>query len=130
MRSGEVTWGSFNAPTVLGQIKAGKLRALAVTTKDRSAMLPDVPTMIEAGLSGFDASLYYGLVAPSGTPRPIIDKLNGVLMPYIKRPDVQDRLNALAITPLTSTPEELEKFIPAEIVKWAKVVKDAGIEPQ
>ena len=70
------------------------------------------------------------MVVAAGTPRPIIDKLNGVLMPYLKRPDVQDRLNALAITPLTSTPEELEEFIPAEIVKWAKVVKDAGIEPQ
>jgi len=82
------------------------------------------------GLPGYGTNGWFSVVVAAGTPRPIIDKLNGILMPYLSRPDVQDRLNALAITPLTSTPDELEKFIPAEIEKWAKVVKDAGIEPQ
>ena len=122
---------SFTAPIVSKpHVDAGKLRALAVTTEKRWSGMPDLPTVAEAGLPGYGTNGWFSVVVAAGTPRPIIDKLNGVLMPYIKRPDVQDRLNALAITPLTSTPEELEKFIPAEIVKWAKVVKDAGIEPQ
>jgi tripartite-type tricarboxylate transporter receptor subunit TctC len=70
------------------------------------------------------------VVAPAGTPRPIIDKLNHVLMAFISRPETQDKMNALAITPWTSTPDELARFIPAEIRKWAQVVKDAGITPE
>ena len=70
------------------------------------------------------------MVAPAGTPRPIIDKLNTVLMGYSNKPETQDKMNALAITPLTSTPDELARLIPAEIAKWAQVVKDAGIEPE
>jgi len=114
----------------MGPIKEGKLRVYGVTSSTRIKAMPDIPTIAEAGLPGFAATGWFSVVARAGTPRPIIDKLNGVLMPFISRPDVQDRLQALAITPLTSTPDELEKFIPAEIAKWAKVVKDAGIEPQ
>ena len=111
-------------------IQDGKIKAYGVTSADRIKAMPDLPTIAEAGLPGFAATGWFSVVAAAGTPRPIIDKLNGVLMPYIKRPEVQDKLQGLAITPLTSTPDELEKFIPAEIAKWAKVVKDAGIEPQ
>ena len=117
-------------PGAVGLVKDSKVRALAVTGGRRSPLFPDLPTIAEAGLPGYGTNGWFSVVVAAGTPRPIIDKLNGVLMAYLKRPDVQDRLNALAITPLTSTPEELEKFIPAEIEKWAKVVKDAGIEPQ
>ena len=73
---------------------------------------------------------WFSVVAPAGTPRPIIDRLNRVLMAFINRPDTQDKMNALAITPWTSTPDELAQFIPAEIKKWAQVVKDAGITPE
>ncbi len=66
----------------------------------------------------------------AGTPRPIIEKLNGILMPYLKQPEVQDRLTAVAIEPRTSTPDEMTSFLASELVKWGKVVKDAGIEPQ
>jgi tripartite-type tricarboxylate transporter receptor subunit TctC len=114
----------------MGAIQEGKVKVYGVTSATRIKAMPDVPTIAEAGLPGFAATGWFSVVARAGTPRPIVDKLNGVLMPYLKRPDVQDRLNALAITPLTSTPDELEKFVPAEIQKWAKVVKDAGIEPQ
>ena len=114
----------------MGAIQEGKLKVYGVTSPNRIKAMPDLPTIAEAGLPGYGTNGWFSVVVAAGTPRPIIDKLNGMLMPYLKRPDVQDRLNALAITPLTSTPEELEKFIPAEIVKWAKVVKDAGIEPQ
>jgi len=70
------------------------------------------------------------VVAPAGTPQPITDKLNQTLVAFIQRPDTQDKMNALAITPWTSTPDELARFIPAEIQKWAQVVKDAGITPE
>jgi tripartite-type tricarboxylate transporter receptor subunit TctC len=92
--------------------------------------MPELPTIAEAGLPGFAATGWFSVVVRAGTPRPIIDKLNGVLMPFLKRPEVQDRLNAYAIEPRTSTPDEMERFLATEIVKWGQVVKDAGIEPQ
>ena len=128
--SGQIPFMMLDVAVALGPIKEGKLKVYGVTSADRIKAMPDIPTIAEAGLPGFAATGWFSVVARAGTPRPIIDKLNGVLMPFISRPDVQDRLQALAITPLTSTPDELEKFIPAEIAKWAKVVKDAGIEPQ
>jgi tripartite-type tricarboxylate transporter receptor subunit TctC len=128
--SGQVPFMMLDLAVAMGPIREGKLRVYGVTSSTRIKAMPDVPTIAEAGLPGFAATGWFSVVARAGTPRPIIDKLNGVLMPFIKRPDVQDRLQTLAITPLTSTPDELEKFIPAEIEKWAKVVKDAGIEPQ
>jgi tripartite-type tricarboxylate transporter receptor subunit TctC len=76
------------------------------------------------------AAVHAACAAPAGTPRPIIDKLNGLLVGFINRPEIQDKMNTLAITPWTSTPDELARFIPAEIKKWAQVVKDAGITPE
>jgi tripartite-type tricarboxylate transporter receptor subunit TctC len=114
----------------MGAIAEGKVKVYGVTSPNRVKAMPDLPTIAEAGLPGYGATGWFSVVVAAGTPRPIIDKLNGILMLYLKKPEVQDRLNTLAITPLTSTPDELEKFIPAEIAKWAKVVKDAGIEPQ
>jgi tripartite-type tricarboxylate transporter receptor subunit TctC len=92
--------------------------------------MPDLPTIAEAGLPGYVATGWFSVVARAGTPPPIIEKLNDVLMAYLRRAEVKDRLEALAIEPLTSTPDELERHIAAEIKKWAQVVKDAGIEPQ
>jgi tripartite-type tricarboxylate transporter receptor subunit TctC len=112
------------------QIKEGKLKAYGVTSANRVKSMPDLPTIAEAGLPGFAATGWFSVVVPAGTPRPIIDKLNGILMPYLKQPEVEDKLQTLGIDPRTSAPDELAKFLPAEIVKWAKVVKDAGIEPQ
>lgn len=114
----------------LPQIKAGKVRAFGVTSSSRVKALPELPTIAEAGLPGYAASGWFAMVARAGTPRPIIDKINRILVAYLKRGDVEDRLSALAIQPLTSTPDELAAYIPAEIKKWAKVVKDAGITPQ
>jgi tripartite-type tricarboxylate transporter receptor subunit TctC len=89
-----------------------------------------IPTIAEAGLPGYSANGWFSVVVRAGTPQPIVDKLNGVLMPYLKRPDVRDRLQAVAIEPRTSTPDEMKAFLASEIVKWASVVKDAGIQPQ
>ena len=106
------------------------MKAYGVTSTTRIEAMPDLPTIAEAGVPGYGASGWFSVVAPAGTPRPIIDKLNAVMTSFIKQPATQEKMNALAITPLTSTPDELAGLIPAEIEKWAKVVKDAGIEPE
>jgi len=111
-------------------ISAGKLRALAVTSVTRSGLLPDVPTMIEAGLPGFDASLYYGLVAPAGTPRPIIDRLNKALRDALASDEVKMQLknDGTEITP--GTPEDYADFIDKDEKKWAQLVKASGVEQE
>jgi tripartite-type tricarboxylate transporter receptor subunit TctC len=128
--SGQIPIMMVDLAVALPAIQTGKVKAYGVTSPERVKAMPDLPTISEAGLPGFAATGWFSVVARAGTPRPIIDKVNGVLMPFLKRPDVQDRLNKLAIEPRTSTPDELAGFIPREIAKWAKVVKDAGIEPQ
>ena len=114
----------------MGAIRDGKVRVYGVTSPTRVKAMPEVPTIAEAGLPGFAAQGWFSVVVAAQTPRPIIDKLNGVLMPYLKRPDVQDRLSAVAIEPRTSTPDEMAAYLQTELVKWGQVVKDAGIEPQ
>jgi tripartite-type tricarboxylate transporter receptor subunit TctC len=128
--SGQIPFMMVDLAAAMGAIRKGKVKAYGVTSANRIKAMPELPTIAEAGLPGFAATGWFSVVVPAHTPRPIIDKLNGVMMAYLKKPEVQDKLNALAITPLTSTPDELEKFIPAEIAKWAKVVQDAGIQPQ
>jgi tripartite-type tricarboxylate transporter receptor subunit TctC len=108
-------------------IAEGKIRAIGMTGSARVKTAPNIPTLAEAGLPGYSAQGWFGVIARSGTPKPIIDKLNGVLMSYIKRPEVQDRLYSIGIQPLPSTPEEFAAFIPAEQKKWSKVVADANI---
>ena len=111
-------------------VTAGKLRALAVTSTARSSLLPDVPTMGEAGLPGFDASLYYGLAAPAGTPRPIIDKLNKVLREALASNEVKKQLgnDGTAITP--GTPEDYADFIDKDEKKWSQLLKISGVEQE
>jgi tripartite-type tricarboxylate transporter receptor subunit TctC len=128
--SGQIDMMMVDLAAAIPMIEAGKVRVYGVTSPTRVKAMPDVPTIAEAGLSGYAATGWFSVVARAGTPRPAIDKLNAVLMTYLKRPDVGERLATLAINPLTSTPDELGGFIPAEIVKWAQVVKDAGITPE
>ncbi|MEN3348131.1 MAG: hypothetical protein V7632_1766, partial [Bradyrhizobium sp.] len=111
-------------------VAAGKLRALAVTSTTRSGLLPDVPTIAEAALPGFDASLYYGLVAPAGTPRPIIDKLNKALHAALASEEVKRQLgnDGTDITP--GTPEDYADFIDKDEKKWAQLVKASGVEQE
>jgi tripartite-type tricarboxylate transporter receptor subunit TctC len=117
-------------PASHSNVSAGKLRALAVTSIARSGLLPDVPTMIEAGLSGFDASLYYGLVAPAGTPRPIVDKLNKALRDALASDEVKKQLgnDGTEITP--GTPEDYADFIDKDEKKWSQLVKASGVEQE
>ena len=111
-------------------VSAGKLRALAVTSITRSGLLPDVPTMVEAGLPGFDASLYYGLAAPAGTPRPVIDKLNKALRDALASDEVESNwaLDGTEITP--GTPEDYAAFIDKDEKKWSQLVKASGVEQE
>ncbi|MGP0095332.1 MAG: Bug family tripartite tricarboxylate transporter substrate binding protein [Xanthobacteraceae bacterium] len=128
--SGEIPLMIADVASALAMIKDGKVRTFAVPSQGRVAALPDVPTFAESGVTGFAAASWYSVVARAGTPRPAIDKLNAALTGYVARADVQERLAAMGIRPLTSTPEELERFIAAETVKWTRVVKDAGITPE
>ena len=128
--SGQIQVMMVDLAAAIPMIDAGKVRVYGVTSPTRIKSMPDIPTIAEAGVSGYAASGWFSVVARAGTPRQAIDKLNAVLTAYLQRPDVGERLATLAINPLTSTPDELERFIPAEIAKWAQVVKDAGIEPE
>ncbi len=126
--SGQISFMFNNPITSLGHVKAGKLRALAVSTAKRSSGLPNVPTIAESGLPGFDVGFWLGTLAPTGTPRPIIEKLNAEMVKVVRMPDVVERLGALGVEPIGSTPDEFARIIRAEVVRWAKVVKDAGVK--
>src|SRR6476661_6732286 len=127
---GHIPMASAPIPASHPNIAAGKLRALAVTSTTRSGLLPEVPTLIEAGLPGFDASLYYGLVAPGGTPRPIIDKLNKALRDALASDEVKRQLgnDGTEITP--GTPEDYADFIDKDEKKWSQLVKASGVEQE
>jgi tripartite-type tricarboxylate transporter receptor subunit TctC len=113
---------------VIGQINAGKVRALGVTSTERVSALPDVPTIAEAGVPGFDAVGWTLISAPAGTPKPIIDRLSAELSAVAQLPDIQTLIVRLGTIPLKSpTPPELEKFLAAEIDRWSKLVERAGI---
>jgi tripartite-type tricarboxylate transporter receptor subunit TctC len=114
----------------LPQVQAGKLRALAVTGAKRSAALPDVPTMTEAGLPGADCITWNGVHVPAKTPQATIAKLNAELNRLLRQPDVQDRMRALGLDPAGGTPAEFAAFVKADIGRWAKVIKDAGVRAE
>lgn len=113
--------------TGLPAVKAGRLRALAVTTLKRWQGAPDIPTMSEAGLAGFEVNSWFGLLAPAGTPREIVLRLNSEVARALHEPDARARLYSIGAEPMNNTPEEFAAYINAEMVKWSKVIKAAGI---
>jgi tripartite-type tricarboxylate transporter receptor subunit TctC len=117
-------------PPAIGLIKEGKLRALAVTGRARSAILPDLPTVAEAGLPGYEAVLHYGIVAPAGTPQPIIEKLNKALRAALANPDVASKIAADGAEPLASTPAEYAADIDREETKWSDIVRKSGAKAE
>ena len=127
MMSGTMPVSFQLLPNVLGNIKAGHLRALAVASKQRLPAIPDVPTSAEAGLKGFESAAWFGFLAPKGTPRAPIDRLNREIAAAVADPAVRSRFTEFGAEPITSTPEELGKFISAEVVKWREIITKGGI---
>lgn len=117
-----------NMPTVIGHARAGKLRALAVTSSKRSAAEPNIPTVAESGVPGFDVTAWYGVSVPAKTSRAIIDRLHDEFVRALKSPDLRDRLVAQGADPAGTTPEQYTAFVQNEITKWARVIKAAGIK--
>ena len=116
-------------PAAIQHVRTGKLRMIAQTGKQRSAAAPDIPTMAESGLSGFVVSSGFGMFAPAGTPRPIIDRIHAALVKALNDPKVKENLAAQGAEVVASTPEEHDQFNRTEIAKWIKVVAEAGITP-
>ena len=126
--AGEIQLVFIGIPAALPHIKAGKLRALALVAPQRSPALPEVPTVAEAGLKDFEVTTWYGILAPAGTPRPIVSRLNAELVKIMHTPDVKERLAGMATDPLTSTPEEFAAYLKQEIAKWGDVVRKSNLK--
>jgi tripartite-type tricarboxylate transporter receptor subunit TctC len=125
--SGEAEIGFMSVASALAQIKAGKLRALGVTTPKRIAAMSDVPTIAESGVPGYLVVPTFGIYAPAGTSRDVVSLLNAELKKTVEMQDVRERFATQGVEALASSPEELGKVLAAEIALWAKVIKDAGI---
>jgi len=117
-------------PTALTYIKNGRLRPLGVSGAKRSQAAPDIPTIAEAGITGYEATQWFGILAPAGTPRAVVDRWHRETVRALKDPEVRDRLVADGADPVGSTPEEFAAYLRAETIKWAKVVKAIGIQPE
>lgn len=128
--AGQVTMSLDTTASAMGQIRAGKLKPLAVTTTKRSSQLSNVPTISEAGVPGFEIYTWYGLFAPAGTPKPIIDRWQTDIVRVLAVPEVKERLAQLAAEPGGSKPEEFGAFIKSELAKMAKLVRDAGVKAE
>ena len=126
--AGEVPVSFQLLPNVISALKGGQVRALAVANASRLAALPDVPTAAELGVKGFESSAWFGFVAPLGTPRPIVEKLNGEVLAALADPAVRGRFVEFGAEPLSSTPDEMRRFISAEVSKWRDLVAKAGIK--
>ena len=127
---GQISLVFADISTTLPQAKAGNVKALAVSSAERSPLAPDLPTMAEAGVPAYDLTAWFAAFVPAGTPRPIVDKLNAAFKAAIADPKVTQSLLNAGIEPSSSTPEELKAFVASETEKWAKIVKAAGIEPE
>jgi tripartite-type tricarboxylate transporter receptor subunit TctC len=127
---GQVPLGVVDVPSAIASVKAGKMRALAVTSKRRIEAAPDVPTFEEAGVPGYEAIGWFGVVAPKDTPRPIVERLNAEIRAALADPDIRSRAIAAGTEPLTDTPEEFAAMIREETKKWAEVIKAGGIKLQ
>ena len=124
--AGQVQLASIGLPPSMGHIKAGKLRPIAVTGTTRSPLLPNVPTVSEAGLPGFDVTSWYGIFAPAAVPKDLVTKINGDITAILDTSDMKQRLDKLGADAAPQSPEDFAKFVRAEVEKWAKVVKESG----
>jgi tripartite-type tricarboxylate transporter receptor subunit TctC len=128
--SGEVQFFFMNPLIAIPQVKAGKLHALAVTSLERNPALPDLPTVAESGVPGFENITWHNIAVPAGTPKPIVKRLNAELVKIVHLPDVQEHLTGDGLTPVGSTPEQVTAKLKAESKFYANVVKEIGYQPQ
>jgi len=126
--SGEVQFTSGTPTSAMPFVKDNRLRALAVTSARRSQFLPDLPSIAEAGVPGYESTAWYGVLAPAKTPRPIIGKLNAAILVVLALPDVKAGFSSQSFEITPSTPEQFSSLIKTELVKWAKVVKSSGMK--
>jgi tripartite-type tricarboxylate transporter receptor subunit TctC len=117
-------------PGSIGQIRAGRIRAIAVTSAKRSRAAPEIPTVGESGVPGYDASSWFAFLAPAATPKSTVTRLNTEAMKALQAPEVRDALTRQGMDPAGSTPDEIDAYLRAEIAKWTRVVKEAGIRAE
>ena len=128
--TGEINMMVTDPGPSLALIAAGKVRALAVTTPKRSPIVPDLPTAIEAGLAGYDLSAWYAALLPVGTPKAIVTRLHDELARIVALPDVKQKLDRAGVETMSSTPEQLRKFMESELAKWSLHIRNAGMVPE
>jgi tripartite-type tricarboxylate transporter receptor subunit TctC len=127
--SGQVAINFPSILTALAHVRSGRVRALAVTGATRTRAAPELPTMQEAGVKGYESATWYGIVAPAGTPQDIVTKLSAEVAAILKHPETNERLAKEGADPAGSTPQEFGRFMQSEIEKWRKVIRAAGIQP-
>jgi len=126
--AGQVDMMFDNTPNVLPQVRAGKLKAIAVSSKTRSPLAPEVPTVDEAGVPGYDVTVWFGILTVAGTPRDIVQRLNAEIVKILGSPEVRERFGKAGVEVVAGTPEHFSAFLKSEVARWAKVVQDAGIK--
>ena len=129
LMSGEVDFGTMAVPGAIPIVQAGRVRPIAVLSRERVPALPSVPTAVESGVEDFVVSIWYGILAPAATPRPIVDRLNAEIRKALASPDMKGRLAKSGVDPVASTPEQFASHIRSEAVRYARIIKDAGIKP-
>lgn len=127
---GQVQMMYDNLPSAMGQIQSGAVKALAVTTPDRVPLLPDVPTVAQAGLPGYEVNAWFGLLAPAGTPQAVVQRIQSAVAQALAEPDTRRQVERLGAIPVASTPQAFDAVIRADTQKWQQVIRDAGINPQ
>jgi tripartite-type tricarboxylate transporter receptor subunit TctC len=128
--AGQIQMAIGALPGALPQIKAGQVRAIAVTTTTRSPSAPDIPTVAESGVPGYEASNWYGMLAPAATPAPIVTRLNGEIGRALQDAEIVESLRRQGLEPLPSTPDEFARYMKSEIAKWSKVIRAAGLQAE
>jgi tripartite-type tricarboxylate transporter receptor subunit TctC len=126
--AGQVQVMFDNTPNVLPHVRAGKLKALAVSSKTRSALAPEVPTVDEAGVPGYDVTVWFGVLTVAGTPRDVVQKLNTEMVKILVSPEIKERFGRMGVEVVAGTPEHFSGFLKGEVERWARVVRDAGIK--
>ena len=127
---GRVSMMFIDLTTGLPHVQSGTLRALAVTTKERTALLPDLPSLHEAGVTNYDITSYAAVFAPAGTPKELVTRLNAELRKIVENPEVKQKLTTAGFDAFSSTPEQLDEFVKTQLVLWGRLIKDSGIEAQ